>query len=224
MRHWRRTSLRWMALLTLRKMAEGGLFDQTGGGFFRYSVDAQWQIPHFEKMLNDNGVLLALYADALALTGEPLFRRVVEATADWALREMQADDGGFHASLAADDPQGREGQFYVWESEALRLSLSPMEWDVCAAHWRLVDPPNFEGRSWHLHVARPAAKLAATLDRPQALVEEFITSARDTVFSAHRALGGRWSHLRPAVHLAGPSGISGRPRLFAPSRIGPACG
>lgn len=168
-----------MALLTLRKMAEGGLFDQIGGGFFRYSVDAQWQIPHFEKMLCDNGVLLALYADALALTGEPLFRRVVEATADWALREMQADTGGFHASLAADDPQAREGQFYVWESEPLRLALSAFEWDVCAAHWGLVDAPNFEGRSWHLHVARPAAKLASMLDRPEALVQEFIGSARD---------------------------------------------
>ena len=100
-----------MALLTLRKMAEGGLFDQIGGGFFRYSVDAQWHIPHFEKMLSDNGVLLALYADALALTGEPLFRRVVDATADWALREMLADAGGFHASLAADDPQAVKGSF-----------------------------------------------------------------------------------------------------------------
>lgn len=147
------TQARDMALLTLRKMSEGGLYDQLGGGFFRYSVDAQWQIPHFEKMLCDNGVLLALYADALALTGEPLFRRVVEGTADWALREMLADGGGFHASLAADDDQGREGYFYVWQSEALRLALSPFEWDVCAAHWGLVDAPNFEGPTWHLHVA-----------------------------------------------------------------------
>ncbi|HEY8908488.1 MAG TPA: thioredoxin domain-containing protein, partial [Rhodoferax sp.] len=172
------TQARNMALFTLRKMAEGGVYDQIGGGFFRYSVDAQWQIPHFEKMLCDNGVLLALYADALALTGEPLFRRVVEDTADWALREMLADGGGFHASLAADDEQGREGYFYVWESEALRLALSPFEWDVCAAHWGLVDAPNFEGPSWHLHVARSADNLAVTLDRPVALVEEFITSAR----------------------------------------------
>jgi len=167
-----------MALHTLRKMAEGGLFDQIGGGFFRYSVDAQWRIPHFEKMLCDNGVLLALYAEALALTGEPLFRRVVEETAGWALREMQASSGGFHASLAADDPQGREGYFYVWESEALRSVLSSFEWDVCAAHWGLVDAPNFEGPTWHLHVARSADKLAVTLDRPVGLVQEFIASAQ----------------------------------------------
>ena len=167
-----------MALLTLRKMAEGGLYDQIGGGFFRYSVDAQWQIPHFEKMLCDNGVLLALYADALALTGEPLFRRVVEDTAAWVLREMQAANGGFHASLAADDAQGREGHFYTWESEPLRLALSPIEWDVCAAHWGLVDAANFEGNCWHLHVARTAAALATTLQQPEAPIEELITGAR----------------------------------------------
>ncbi|CAN5191548.1 thioredoxin domain-containing protein [soil metagenome] len=171
-------SARDMALLTLRKMAEGGLYDQIGGGFFRYSVDAQWRIPHFEKMLCDNGVLLALYADALELTGEPLFRRVVEDTANWALREMQSATGGFHASLAADDGQGREGRFYVWESEPLRLALSPNEWDVCAAHWGLVDAPGFESRDWHLRVARPAGALAVTLRRPEAQVEELIASAR----------------------------------------------
>ena len=167
-----------MALLTLRKMAEGGLYDQVGGGFFRYSVDAQWRIPHFEKMLCDNGVLLALYADALALSDEPLFRRVVEDTAGWALRELQAATGGFHASLAADDAQGREGRFYVWESEPLRLALSPNEWDVCAAHWGLVDAPGFEGSHWHLRVARTAAALAVTLRRPEAQVDELIASAR----------------------------------------------
>ncbi|MES2877326.1 MAG: thioredoxin domain-containing protein [Pseudomonadota bacterium] len=167
-----------MALLTLRKMAQGGLFDQIGGGFFRYSVDAQWRIPHFEKMLCDNGVLLALYADALALTDEPLFRRVVEDTAGWALREMQAASGGFHASLAADDAQGREGQFYLWEAEPLRLALSPLEWDVCAAHWGVLDAANVEGRYWHLHVARSAAALASTLQQPEAPLEDLITGAR----------------------------------------------
>ena len=183
---------REMALLTLRKMAEGGLYDQIGGGFFRYSVDAQWRIPHFEKMLCDNGVLLALYADALELTGEPLLRRVVEGTAAWALREMQSAAGGFHASLAAGDAQGREGRFYVWESEPLRLALSPSEWDVCAAHWGLVDAPGFEGRYWHLRVARPAGALAATLRRPQAQVEELIASA------APKLLAERDKRERPA--------------------------
>lgn len=170
---------REMALFTLRNIAQGGLFDQIGGGFFRYSVDSQWRIPHFEKMLCDNGVLLGLYAHALALTGEPLFRRVVEDTADWALREMKAERGGFHASLAAEDPHGREGRFYVWESQEMRRALSPFEGDVCAAHWGLLDAPNFDGRFWHLRVVRPAAKLATSLQRSEALVNELITSARD---------------------------------------------
>jgi uncharacterized protein YyaL (SSP411 family) len=170
---------REMALFTLRNIAQGGLFDQIGGGFFRYSVDSQWRIPHFEKMLCDNGVLLGLYAHALALTGEPLFRRVVEDTADWALREMKAERGGFHASLAAEDPLGREGRFYVWESQEMRRALSPFEGDVCAAHWGLLDAPNFDGRFWHLRVVRPAAKLATSLQRSEALVNELITSARD---------------------------------------------
>ena len=167
-----------MALHSLRQMAEGGLYDQIGGGFFRYSTDEHWHIPHFEKMLYDNGVLLTLYADALAHTGEPLFRRVVEDTAAWALREMQAPSGGFYASLAADDAQGREGRYYVWASEPLRLALSPNEWDVCAAHWGLVDPPGFEARDWHLHIARSPEALAQTLRRPLEMVEELITTAR----------------------------------------------
>ncbi|MBP6224934.1 MAG: thioredoxin domain-containing protein [Rhizobacter sp.] len=173
-----------MALFTLRKMAEGGLYDQIGGGFFRYSVDAQWRVPHFEKMLCDNGLLLALYADALALTDEPLFRRVVEDTVGWLLREMRAASGAFCASLAADDARGREGLAYVWEPEPLRLALSPNEWDVCAAHWGLVDAPAFEGRYWQLRVARPAGALAATLRRPEAMVDELIASARAKLLAA----------------------------------------
>ena len=173
-----------MALDTLAKMAEGGICDQIGGGFFRYSVDAHWRVPHFEKMLCDNALLLALYADAFALTGESLFRRTVEETAGWALREMQAADGGFHASLAADDTQGREGRVYVWESEPLRLALSPDEWDVCAAHWGLIDAPDFEGKYWQLHVARPAADLALLLQRPEEMVEELIASARTKLLAA----------------------------------------
>jgi uncharacterized protein YyaL (SSP411 family) len=119
-----------MALFSLRKMAEGGLYDQIGGGFFRFSVDSAWGIPHFEKMLVDNAVLLVLYAEAWAVSGEPLFRRVLEDTAGWALREMAAASGGFVTSLAADDARCREGEHYVWESEPLRLALSPNGWDV----------------------------------------------------------------------------------------------
>ncbi|MFA7269438.1 MAG: thioredoxin domain-containing protein [Sterolibacterium sp.] len=146
---------REMALTTLRRMAEGGIYDQLGGGFCRYSVDAEWSIPHFEKMLYDNGPLLALYADAWALTGESLFGAVVEQTAAWVMREMQAkneaDTGGYYSSLDADSA-GEEGKFYVWTRDAVRASLSPDEYAVAARLWGLDGPPNFEGSHWHLRV------------------------------------------------------------------------
>jgi uncharacterized protein YyaL (SSP411 family) len=92
----------YMALYTLRRMALGGMYDQVGGGFCRYSVDDAWMIPHFEKMLYDNGPLLALYSESWAATAEPLFHRVSEETATWAIREMQSPEGGYYSSLDAD--------------------------------------------------------------------------------------------------------------------------
>ncbi|WP_290874386.1 thioredoxin domain-containing protein, partial [Aquabacterium sp.] len=177
---------REMALHSLASMARGGLQDQLAGGFFRYSVDAHWGIPHFEKMLSDNGLLLALYADAAALTGEPVFGRAVEATVAWLLTEMQLPGGGFASSLDADsDPPGsepteREGAFYVWQAEAVRAALKPVEWDLASAHWNLIDAPNFEGRAWHLIEARPAAEMARTLQQPQTAIQTVIDAARAT--------------------------------------------
>ena len=145
-------------------MAEGGIYDQLGGGFCRYSVDAHWTIPHFEKMLYDNGPLLRLYADAWAVTGEPLFARVAEETAGWVMREMQSPEGGYYSSLDADS-EHEEGKFYVWTPREVQALLTAEEYAVTAPHYGLDQPPNFEGKHWHLAVAQPLDVIAAGLGR-----------------------------------------------------------
>ena len=151
-----------MVVHTLTRMAEGGVFDHLGGGFFRYSTDAQWSIPHFEKMLSDNGLLLGLYADAWGLTREPRFAQVVEDTAGWLLRDMLTADGVFCAALDADS-EGEEGRFYVWTPDAVRAALTDDEYAVIAAHFGLDGAANFEGHAWHLRVAMPLAEVARKL-------------------------------------------------------------
>ncbi|HEU4435264.1 MAG TPA: thioredoxin domain-containing protein, partial [Pyrinomonadaceae bacterium] len=134
---------------TCRKMAEGGIYDQLGGGFCRYSVDGDWNIPHFEKMLYDNGQLLALLVDAWRATRDPLFERCVRDTAHWLMRDMQSPEGGYYSSIDADS-EHEEGKFYVWTPGEVEQLLSENEWSVVRAHWGLDRGPNFEGKHWHL--------------------------------------------------------------------------
>jgi uncharacterized protein YyaL (SSP411 family) len=108
--------------LTLKKMAFGGIFDQIGGGFSRYSVDGIWKVPHFEKMLYDNGQLIQLYAEAYQQNRNPLYKEILQQTIEWLCREMLTEEGGFYAALDADS-EGEEGKFYVWEKEQLELAL-----------------------------------------------------------------------------------------------------
>ena len=143
-----------IAHTTLKRMCEGGIYDQLGGGFSRYSVDAQWMIPHFEKMLYDNGPLLSLLADAWLVTGDPLYARCAEETAGWIMREMQSPEGGYYSSLDADS-EHEEGKFYVWSRDEAQSALTGEEYAVLSPHFGLDQPPNFENRHWHLHVARP---------------------------------------------------------------------
>ena len=173
---------RSMAVVTLRRMAEGGLFDQLGGGFCRYSVDPFWMIPHFEKMLYDNGPLLALCAQASVLTGDVQLREAALATAGWAMREMRAPGGGFFAALDADS-EGHEGRFYVWQREVAERLLAPDEYRVLARRFGLDREPNFEG-AWHLHAFVALDEVAREMEIPQTRAEELLESARAKLLAA----------------------------------------
>ncbi len=174
---------RHMALHTLRKMADGGIYDQLGGGFCRYSVDERWAIPHFEKMLYDNGPLLALYTDAHVLTGEATFQRAVHGIAGWVMREMQASQGGYFSSLDADS-EHEEGKFYVWTPEQAASLLSAEEYAIAMPYYGLHQPPNFENLHWNLIVAQPVAAISEKHQLPLKQVEQLLASAQQKLFAA----------------------------------------
>ncbi len=188
-RHWAATSSSSqadtqaleMAVTTLIKMADGGLYDQLGGGFYRYSVDEQWMIPHFEKMLYDNGPLLALYVQAWQITGNPLFLRVVHETAHWTVREMQAPAGGYYATLDADS-EGEEGKFYAWTPDEARALLDDVEYPVIAQRYGLDRPPNFE-HHWHLHVFTGLRALAENFAKTPEEILKIVDGARPKLFA-----------------------------------------
>ncbi|MCI0505500.1 MAG: thioredoxin domain-containing protein [Gammaproteobacteria bacterium] len=169
-----------MAVTTLKAMGMGGINDQLGGGFCRYSVDQEWMIPHFEKMLYDNGPLLCLYTDAWAITGEAFFKRVASETAEWVMREMQSDEGGYYSSMDADS-EGEEGRFYVWDVEAVKSLLSEEEYNVVAHHYGLNRQANFEGQ-WHLHVYETLEDTARRCHISLQDALELLASARQAMF------------------------------------------
>lgn len=172
-----------IAALTLEKMAEGGIYDHLAGGFCRYSVDASWSIPHFEKMLYDNGPLLRLYADAWSLTRTSRFAQVASEVAAWVINEMQSPEGGYYSSLDADS-EGEEGKFYVWSSAEVRAALDPAEYAVVAPHYGLDQPPNFEHHAWHLRIVQPLAQVAQQLKIDEATAEARLNSARSKLLVA----------------------------------------
>ena len=148
-----------MAELTLEKMAHGGIYDQLGGGFHRYTVDGRWLVPHFEKMLYDNAQLLRAYLHAWQVTRRPLFRRVPEETLDYVLREMTAPEGGFYSTQDADS-EGEEGKFFVWTPAGDRGAAgSPTARRSSRPTTASPTRGNFEGKNI-LHVSRTPADVA----------------------------------------------------------------
>jgi uncharacterized protein YyaL (SSP411 family) len=137
---------RQMALHTLRAMASGGMYDQVGGGFSRYSVDDRWIVPHFEKMLYDNALLARAYLHAWQVSREPLFLRVATEVLDWALRELRQPEGGFASALDADS-EGVEGKFYVWTLDEVREALGDELAPTAIEHFGMTGAGNFEGRN-----------------------------------------------------------------------------
>ncbi|TMH66023.1 MAG: thioredoxin domain-containing protein [Betaproteobacteria bacterium] len=172
-----------VATVTLARMAEGGIHDQLGGGFCRYSVDAEWTIPHFEKMLYDNAALLAVYADGWRATGDAAFAHAARGIVAWTLRDMRAPEGGFYSSFDADS-EHEEGKFYVWTPDAVEALLTADEWAVARRHWALDHPPNFEHATWHLRVGVPLADVARELGIGLEVAEARLELARAKLFAA----------------------------------------
>ena len=172
-------------LNSLRHMAEGGIYDQLAGGFHRYAVDQIWLVPHFEKMLYDNALLLPLYLNASRLTNaEPLFAQIAEETADYLLNELQTPDGAFYASTDADS-EGVEGKYFVWTRDELLDLLEQPDAEIATRCWGVDLAGNWEGKTILTAAASPAA-VAQWVGRPLSEVEASLANSRTTLLD-HRA-------------------------------------
>ena len=204
LRQWARTGEAQaleMVTHTFRRMARGGLYDQVGGGFSRYSVDAQWLVPHFEKMLYDNALLVRLGAHLWQATDDAEVRRVTEETLDWLALEMTSPEGGFYASLDADS-EGHEGRYYVWDAGELETLLGE-DASLVMAYWGVTTGGNFEGRTI-LNVPVDPAEVALAQGVTEHELRTAIDRARRILYAA------RERRVRPARDekiLAGWNGL-----------------
>jgi len=167
-------------------MAQGGIRDHVGGGFHRYSVDRFWNIPHFEKMLYDNGQLASVYAEAYALTGNTTYRRVTEELLDFILREMRDQQGGFYSAIDA-ETDAEEGKFYRWELAELQGLLGPDAFSWLAPIYSFSDSPNFEheGHAYYVpQLTDTPQKLATERGLTTEQLEKKIAPYRDQLLAA----------------------------------------
>ena len=185
LRQWRTTGRQQLldaVTLTAGCMAAGGIYDQIGGGFHRYSVDAQWLVPHFEKMLYDNAEIPRLYLDLFQVTGDAADRRVVVETLDYLLREMRHDGGGFYSATDADS-EGEEGKFFVWTPAEVAAVVDAADVDLVARYWDITDEGNFEGKNIP-HVTVTVEQVAKLFGRSADAAESAIAAARRRLFAA----------------------------------------
>jgi uncharacterized protein YyaL (SSP411 family) len=165
---------------TCEKMANGGMYDQIGGGFHRYSTDARWLVPHFEKMLYDNALLSRVYLHYFQVTQDQKARAVVEGILDYVLREMTHPEGGFYSTQDADS-EGHEGKFFVWDFEEIRSAVSDEQAGLFCSYYNITEEGNFEGKNIP-NVTRPLEELATQYNVPAAALEESIKDSRRKLF------------------------------------------
>lgn len=166
---------------TLRNMAEGGIYDQLGGGFHRYAVDERWLVPHFEKMLYDNALLSGIYLDTYKVTRDPFFKRVAEETLDYLLREMAHPEGGFYSSQDADS-EGEEGRFFVWSMKEIK-SILGADAEIVCRFYGVTREGNFEGKNI-LHIDRGFKALSHEFELPEEDIRNIVAKGRERLFAA----------------------------------------
>jgi uncharacterized protein len=166
---------------TLQHMAYGGIYDQLGGGFHRYSVDAEWLVPHFEKMLYDNALLSRVYLHAYLVTNDPLYGRIVEETLDYVIREMTSPEGGFYSTQDADS-EGEEGKFFLWTPEEIKQLLDPHDAQLFMAYYDVTPRGNFEGKNI-LYVARDIEQVADEAELSVGEVQAALKQSREILFT-----------------------------------------
>ncbi len=179
--------------LSLTKMAEGGIYDQLGGGFARYSTDGQWKVPHFEKMLYDNGQLLSTYSEAYQISQKPLYSKVVHETVKYLQREMLSPEGGFYSALDADS-EGEEGKFYTWTADQIDNAIPDQETrDLVKARYGIDGSGLWENGKNILIIAQDESDLAEDLGIPVSEVNKKLNDAKTQLFEA------REKRIRPAL-------------------------
>ncbi|MBV8823096.1 MAG: thioredoxin domain-containing protein [Ktedonobacteraceae bacterium] len=163
-----------MVEVSLQHMANGGIYDHLGGGFHRYSVDAEWLVPHFEKMLYDNALLSRVYLHAYLVTGNLFYRRIAEETLDYVVREMTSPEGGFYSTQDADS-EGEEGKFFTWTPQEIKQALPPDDAELFMRYYDVTQRGNFEGKNI-LHVQSPNTQVS------EEVLQESLRRSRDVLF------------------------------------------